>query len=94
MRRTSHTHPLAPGDTVLLYTDGLIERPAASLDEGQQSLLAAAALHRDNPLPELLRRLQDLSDKRDDTALLAFRADPGTSGNDSAGQTAARPCTR
>ncbi|MEU9576603.1 SpoIIE family protein phosphatase [Streptomyces chilikensis] len=91
MHRTSHTHQLAPGDTVLLYTDGLIERPAASLDEGQQRLLAAAALHRDNPLPELLRRLQDLSDKRDDTALISFRADPGDSGHNSAGPGGARP---
>ncbi|MFE5207692.1 SpoIIE family protein phosphatase [Streptomyces sp. NPDC056600] len=85
MPRTSHTHQLAPGDTVLLYTDGLIERPAASLDEGQQSLLSAVALHRDSPLPELLRRLQDLSDKRDDTALLAFRVDPDSSGKETAG---------
>jgi PAS domain S-box-containing protein len=84
LRRTSHTHQLAPGDTVLLYTDGLIERPAASLEEGQRRLAAAAALHRDSPLPELLRRLQELSDKRDDTALISFRADPGDFAHDAA----------
>ncbi|MFI9284662.1 SpoIIE family protein phosphatase [Streptomyces werraensis] len=75
--RTSHSHILAPGDTLLLYTDGLIETPAASLGEGQHRLLTAAAHQRGMPLSELLGSLQDnLSDNRDDTALIAFRADP------------------
>ncbi|KOX36378.1 hypothetical protein ADL06_05090 [Streptomyces sp. NRRL F-6491] len=74
--RTTHTHGLAPGDTLLQYTDGLIETPGTSLDAGQRCLLRAAALHRDEPLPDLLRLLQDLSDHRDDTAMIAFRAEP------------------
>jgi serine phosphatase RsbU (regulator of sigma subunit) len=76
-RRTTHTRILAPGDTLLYYTDGLIETPDSSLDEGQQRLLRAVSHHRGEPLPELLRNLQSLSDARDDTALMAFRADPG-----------------
>ncbi|MFF4172187.1 SpoIIE family protein phosphatase [Streptomyces sp. NPDC001744] len=74
--RTTHACVLAPGDTLLLYTDGLIETPGTSLDTGQARLLEAAALHRDAGLPELLRLLQGLSDHRDDTAMIAFRAEP------------------
>ena len=32
------TIPLVPGSTILLYTDGLVERPEASLDEGLEWL--------------------------------------------------------
>ncbi|MFD5286110.1 SpoIIE family protein phosphatase [Streptomyces rubrogriseus] len=75
--RTSHTHTIAPGDTLLLYTDGLIETPTASLDEGQHRLLTASAHQRGSTLSELLGSLQrSLSDNRDDIALIAFRADP------------------
>ncbi len=78
--RTSHTHILAPGDTLLLYTDGLIETPTASLDDGQHRLLTAAAHQRGASLSDLLGSLQrSLSDNRDDIALIAFRADPPTS---------------
>ncbi|WP_333733743.1 SpoIIE family protein phosphatase, partial [Streptomyces sp. IBSBF 3010] len=73
----SHTHTIAPGETLLLYTDGLIETPAASLSKGQHRLLTAAAHQRGESLPELLGTLQNrLSDKRDDIAMIAFRADP------------------
>ncbi|MEU3660294.1 SpoIIE family protein phosphatase [Streptomyces sp. NPDC032940] len=74
--RATHTHTLEPGDTLLHYTDGLVETPTDSFDAGQRRLLDAAASHRDKPLPDLLRVLQDLSDDRDDTALIAFRAHP------------------
>ncbi|GHG08674.1 hypothetical protein GCM10017667_45840 [Streptomyces filamentosus] len=73
--RTTHTHVLGPGDTLLLYTDGLIETPSAAIDEGQRRLANEAARCRRQALPDLLRTLQGLSDHRDDTALLAFRAD-------------------
>ncbi|MYR41406.1 SpoIIE family protein phosphatase [Streptomyces sp. SID5910] len=76
VRRATHTHVLGPGDTLLHYTDGLVETPTASFDVGQRRLLRAAASHRAEPLPDLLRLLQDLSDDRDDTALIAFRAHP------------------
>ncbi len=50
--------------------------PAPPSTPGSGALLRAAALHRDEDLPELLRLLQDLSDHRDDTAMIAFRAEP------------------
>jgi serine phosphatase RsbU (regulator of sigma subunit) len=49
--RATHTHALEPGDTLLLYTDGLVETPSASFDVGQRRLLSAAAYHRDDPSP-------------------------------------------
>ncbi|MEU3606847.1 SpoIIE family protein phosphatase [Streptomyces sp. NPDC035033] len=73
--RTTRVHVLRPGDTLLLYTDGLIETPSAPIDEGQRRLAAEASLCRRRSLPDLLRLLQGLSDHRDDTAILAFRAD-------------------
>ncbi|MFB6836891.1 SpoIIE family protein phosphatase [Streptomyces sp. NPDC056361] len=74
--RTSHHHTLAPGDTLLHYTDGLIESRTSSLADGQRRLAEAAAHHRDEPLAALLRLLDELSDHRDDTAMIAFRAGP------------------
>ncbi|MEV3854675.1 SpoIIE family protein phosphatase [Streptomyces sp. NPDC050095] len=71
--RTTHVQELGPGDTLLHYTDGLIETPTAGIDEGQERLRAAAARHRHEPLPELLGHLHELADLRDDTALIAFR---------------------
>ncbi|MFD6247647.1 PP2C family protein-serine/threonine phosphatase [Streptomyces roseolus] len=73
--RTTHAHVLGPGDTLLLYTDGLIETPSAPIDEGQRRLASEAVLCRRRSLPDLLRVLQGLSDHRDDTAMLAFRVD-------------------
>ncbi|MFF6883211.1 SpoIIE family protein phosphatase [Streptomyces sp. NPDC012421] len=77
LARTTHTHVLRPGDTLLLYTDGLIETPSAPIDEGQRRLTSESTLCRRRSLPDLLRILQGLSDHRDDTALLAFRVDGG-----------------
>ncbi|NML52676.1 SpoIIE family protein phosphatase [Streptomyces sp. R302] len=71
--RTTHVHVLGPGDTLLLYTDGLIETPSAPIDEGQRRLASEATRCRRQSLPDLLRILQGLSDHRDDTAMLAFR---------------------
>ncbi|MFH8258515.1 SpoIIE family protein phosphatase [Streptomyces roseolus] len=73
--RTTHAHVLGPGDTLLLYTDGLIETPSAPIDEGQRRLASEAVLCRRRSLPDLLRVLQSLSDHRDDTAMPAFRVD-------------------
>ena len=73
--RTHHSVPLSSGATVVLYTDGLVERRDATLDDGLGRLLAAA--------PELARRpVEDLCDEllvrldpelTDDIALLALR---------------------
>ncbi|MFF3465376.1 PP2C family protein-serine/threonine phosphatase [Streptomyces sp. NPDC001984] len=56
LHRPDHEYDLAPGSTLLFYTDGLIERPHHTLDEGM-SLLArrAGALARPAPGPDVRR---------------------------------------
>jgi PAS domain S-box-containing protein len=67
------------GATVLLYTDGLIERRDADLDAGLERLRAALADLADRPLEELLDEvLERLVHGRpeDDVALVAVRLHP------------------
>ncbi|CAL9610959.1 hypothetical protein SUDANB70_05658 [Streptomyces sp. enrichment culture] len=73
--RPDHTHPLAAGDTVLLFTDGLVEHPRRSLDACLDELAALAAAHVGLDLDELCRVLADHhpSDGHDDLAVLALR---------------------
>ncbi|WP_326770814.1 SpoIIE family protein phosphatase (plasmid) [Streptomyces sp. NBC_01591] len=73
--RPDHTHPLPPGATVVFYTDGLIEDPARSVDEGMTQLAELAAAHADLPLQDFVDTLADNhpSDGHDDTAILALR---------------------
>ncbi|MFE6826372.1 SpoIIE family protein phosphatase [Streptomyces sp. NPDC057690] len=76
-RRTDGTATLPPGSTLLLYTDGLIEEPGHTLDEGLHRLRrhAAALAHRplDSFTDRLLRRVRPAAND-DDVALLALRA--------------------
>jgi len=78
--RHDHAVSLAPGSTVLLYTDGLVERRGSSLDEGTALLrtaatrLARAGLTLDQLCDALLAELG--GDFDDDVALLAVRAHP------------------
>jgi serine phosphatase RsbU (regulator of sigma subunit) len=77
--RTDHEELLRDGATVLLYTDGLVERREdASIDDGLERLLAAAGELAGAPLSELCDRLLDLlgTTGNDDIALLALRAYP------------------
>ncbi|MFE3740178.1 SpoIIE family protein phosphatase [Streptomyces sp. NPDC059096] len=69
------TVELDPGQTLLLYTDGLVEQPGADLDDGMQWL---ATLVRDGPrdLQRLADRLCEVVDARggeDDVAVLLLR---------------------
>ena len=82
--RSAH-HELGPGDVVLLYTDGLVERPGRTLAQNTVDLLTAVGdvcrLRSDEPLvdracrltPELLTRTTGYDD---DIALLALQAVP------------------
>jgi serine phosphatase RsbU (regulator of sigma subunit) len=75
--RADHELSLAPGDTVLLYTDGLVERRGATLDEGTDWLVRELAALAGQPLGHLCDTL--LADRSgtfdDDVAVLAVRVD-------------------
>ncbi|WP_030231690.1 SpoIIE family protein phosphatase [Streptomyces sp. NRRL S-350] len=75
-RYEEHTARLAPGDVLLLYTDGLVERRDRPVEESMDQLLRAAGA----PGPDLeqyLDRLLDLSpaDTDDDTCLIAVQTE-------------------
>jgi hypothetical protein len=77
--RHDHTTTIRPGDTIWLYTDGLVERSDQSLDQGLARLRRTLAAVADLPLDEacdtlLARMLPD--GHPDDVALLAVRAHP------------------
>jgi serine phosphatase RsbU (regulator of sigma subunit) len=73
--RQHHSIGLRPGATVVLYTDGLVERRDATLDDGLERLRAVAADLARRPVDELcdeiIARLHP--DLTDDIALLAVR---------------------
>jgi serine phosphatase RsbU (regulator of sigma subunit) len=75
--RRDHELLLHPGDTLLLYTDGLIERRGVPLDEGTAWLARALAALAGRPLPELCDTLlADVPGRlADDVAVLAARID-------------------
>ena len=67
---------LAPGATVVLYTDGLVERRTAPLDVGLERLLGSLDTHGRGPARVLADRVtRDLRDAEhpDDVCLLAAR---------------------
>jgi serine phosphatase RsbU (regulator of sigma subunit) len=76
--RTENAVPLRPGDTVVLYTDGLVERRDATLDDGLDRLVTAARELAGRPVDglcdDLLARLAPEAD--DDVALLVIRVTP------------------
>jgi serine phosphatase RsbU (regulator of sigma subunit) len=76
--RIEHAAGFPPGSTLLLYTDGLIERRGAALDDGLDWLRGEVAAMHDLPLDELCDRLLALLPDAldDDVALLAVRARP------------------
>jgi anti-sigma regulatory factor (Ser/Thr protein kinase) len=68
---------LAPGSVMVLYTDGLIERPGESLDTGFSRLAAVATACRQLPAAELcatlLERMAPEGGYLDDVAIVAVR---------------------
>jgi serine phosphatase RsbU (regulator of sigma subunit) len=72
---------LTPGSTVLLYTDGLVERRDSTLDEGTDRLVAQLRELADRPLAELCDALLERllrGTPQDDVALVAVRLAPAS----------------
>jgi serine phosphatase RsbU (regulator of sigma subunit) len=74
--RTDRAVVLEPGATVLLYTDGLVERRDRDLDVGTAALAEVLQRCAGLPLAELCDRVLErlfLPDAEDDVAVLAVR---------------------
>ena len=71
------TFPFEPGDLVVMFTDGLVERRGESIDVGLQRLLVAVEDSRHSTPQEigdlLVERLTDGYDPDDDIALLVIK---------------------
>ena len=77
--REDHIEVLEPGATVLLYTDGLVERRDRDIDAGTQELVGVLRECAGLPLGELCDRVLErlfLPDAEDDVAVLAVRLEP------------------
>jgi serine phosphatase RsbU (regulator of sigma subunit) len=75
-RRTQVTEPFRAGDTLVAFTDGLIERRTEDIDLGQRRLLEQSGLLRSGDLGEgierLVERVRDHT-RDDDLAVVAVR---------------------
>jgi sigma-B regulation protein RsbU (phosphoserine phosphatase) len=75
--RVDVRHPLAPGTTVVCYTDGLVERRRESLDVGLERLRRAVyAGPPEDVCSKIMNEVIGAAKVQDDTALLAFRRSP------------------
>ena len=70
---------LPPGSTVILYTDGLIERRSQPLDDGMERLRDAVGTHGSGSVSALLEQLIRVvpdAEHGDDICALAARLAP------------------
>ncbi len=75
--RSDHEVFLSGGDTVVVFTDGLVERRGRSIDEGMEAVRSAAVAAAGRPVDDLCDALLDCSGGRsDDVAVLALRVRP------------------
>jgi PAS domain S-box-containing protein len=73
------TVQLAPGSTIVLYTDGLVEERGVSIDQGLEALRLAASqdpCHPTELCERLVRAMLAIHPAHDDIAVLALRALP------------------
>ena len=73
------TVEIARGDTLVLYTDGLVERRGVSIEDGLQELASSAAVAPGGSAEEVCDRLVALAEAdptADDIAVLAVRLPP------------------
>jgi serine phosphatase RsbU (regulator of sigma subunit) len=78
VQREPTTVGLLPGDTVVAFTDGLIERRGEDIDRGQLRVLEAVAGLAGGPLPEALETLVETvrdHTRDDDVAVVVARRD-------------------
>lgn len=78
VRRTDTTSTLPPQSTLVLYTDGLIESPRHSIDDGLERLRRHAASLAHQPLELFTKALMEArpADNDDDVAVLTIRVPP------------------
>ena len=80
-QRSDHVAMVPRGATVLLFTDGLVERRGEDLSEGLGRLAASAGAHHHLALEKLVDTLLEVmasGDLEDDVALLALRFRDGS----------------
>ena len=77
---TTHRCPIPPGSSVILYSDGLVERRSESIDDGLARLKRSALRHRSTQLPEFMNLVtEDMlgpNGPTDDIILLCARYQP------------------
>ncbi len=73
--RTQHRRHLAPGTTIMFYTDGLTDRSGSDAKRDLQRVAGVLAAHRDQPLDKLLNAVAEIAGPRpaDDIAQLSIR---------------------
>ncbi|ODU04393.1 MAG: hypothetical protein ABS81_10725 [Pseudonocardia sp. SCN 72-86] len=76
--RTDASREIAPGSTLILYTDGLVERKCSDIDTGIEALLAILRRTRDRPVVHIVdAAFSELGvDSDDDVVVFAIRFSP------------------